>query len=93
MEKAVSKIRKLNSAITNRIIELQNLGYFYDFIVIGKQKFVCLQDNYCFLRHDISIKLIDQVYDQLHQCYKYIHAIETSTGHKGLLLEKGICIN
>ena len=90
MKATLSKIKKMNSVITKRIIELQDQGYLYDFMSVGKQKFQCLQDSVCFQSPDVSIKLVDQVYDHFSNCYKYIHAVETATGHKGLLLEEGI---
>ncbi|MEJ5993344.1 hypothetical protein WG904_02850 [Pedobacter sp. Du54] len=93
MKATLSKIRKINGVITSRIIELQNEGYLYDFMSLDKHKFVCLQDSVCFHSPDISIKLIDQVYDQFGHCYKYIHTVETATGCKGLLLDEGIYTN
>jgi hypothetical protein len=93
MKTTLSKLKKLNLLITNRIIELQQQGYLYDFTTVGKQRFLCLQDSVCFHAKDVSIKLIDQVYDQLSNSYKYIHAVETASGCKGLLLEEGIYTN
>lgn len=93
MKVTLSKIKKINSLITKRVIELQDQGYLYDFMCVEKQKFVCLQDSVCFHSPDVSIRLVDQVYDQFSNCYKYIHAVETSTGHKGLMLEEGIYSN
>lgn len=93
MKATLSKIKKMNRVITKRVIELQDRGYLYDFKSLGKQKFLCLQDSVCFQSPDVSIKLIDQVYDQFSNCYKYIHAVETATGHRGLLLEEGIYTN
>ena len=93
MKTTLPKLKKLNVLITNRIIELQHQGYLYDFTSVDKQRFLCLQDSLCFHTTDVSIKLIDQVYDQLSNSYKYIHAIETASGCKGLMLEEGIYIN
>ena len=93
MKATLSKIKKMNGVITKRIIELQDQGYLYDFMSAGKKNFICLQDSICFQSPDVSIKLIDQVYDHFSHCYKYIHAVETATGHKGLLLEEGIYTN
>ncbi|RYG22079.1 MAG: hypothetical protein EOO07_00910 [Chitinophagaceae bacterium] len=93
MKATLSKIKKMNSLITKRVIELQDQGYLYDFTSLGKHKFVCLQDSVCFYSPDVSIKVVDQVYDHFSNCYKYIHKVETSTGHKGLLLEEGIYTN
>ncbi|HTM98221.1 MAG TPA: hypothetical protein VL088_05745 [Pedobacter sp.] len=93
MKSTLSKIKKMNVLITNRIIELQDQGYLYDFMSVGKQRFLCLQDSVCFHAPDVSIKLIDQLYDQVGKCYKYIHAVETASGCKGLLLEEQIYTN
>ena len=90
MKSALLKIRKRNNAITKRVIELQDQGYLYDFMYLGKEKFLCLQDSVCFYPPDVSIKLIDQAYDQFSNCYKYIHSVETASGYKGLLLEEAI---
>jgi hypothetical protein len=93
MKTALSKIKKLNGVIAKKVIELQGQGYLYDFMSLGKQKFLCLQDSVCFHSPDVSIKVVDQVYDHFSNCYKYIHAVETATGHKGLLLEEEIYTN
>ncbi|SFH34858.1 hypothetical protein [Pedobacter insulae] len=93
MKSTLSKVKKMNGLITNRIIELQDQGYLYDFMSVGKQQFLCLQDSVCFHAPDVSIKLIDQLYDQVDKCYKYMHAVETASGCKGLLLEGRIYTN
>ena len=59
MKSTLLKIRKLNNAITKKVIELQDQGYLYDFMYLGKEKFLCLQDSVCFYAPDVSIKLID----------------------------------
>ncbi|MFA6278437.1 MAG: hypothetical protein WC622_16945 [Pedobacter sp.] len=93
MKSSLAKIKKMNNLITKRVIELQDKGYLYDFMSFGKHKILCLQDSVCFHAPDVSIKLVDQVYDQLTKGYKYIHIVETATGHKGLLMEDGIHLN
>ena len=93
MKSTLLKIRKLNNAITKRVIALQDQGYLYDFMYMGKESFLCLQDSICFQAPDVSIKLIDQVYDQFSNCYKYIHVVETASGCKGLILDEEIYSN
>lgn len=88
----LKKIKRLNALITKRVIELQANGYLYDFKSTEDGQFLCLQDSNNFSIPDISIRLIDQVYDQFSQTYKYIHTVETASGHKGLLLEEAIYI-
>ena len=90
MKSTLSKIKKMNNVITKKIIQLQDEGYLYDFMCLGTEKFVCLQDSVCFQAPDVCIKVVDQAYDQFSNCYKYIHVVETATGHKGLMLEEGI---
>lgn len=88
MKTTLSKVKKLNRSFTNRIIELQGRGYLYDFLSEDKKQFICVQDSSSFMKSDVSLKLIDQVFDRLTNCYKRIHLVETTSGHKGLLIEE-----
>jgi hypothetical protein len=85
------KSKKLNHALTSRVIDLHNQGYTDDFLPSQDQTFVCLQNSENFTADDLSIKVIDQGFDQLTKTYKYIHTIETSNGSKGLLITDFIC--
>lgn len=82
--------RKLNSLMTKRVIELQAKGFDFDFILLSNNYLMCLQNNYTFSFQSFSIMLVDQVYDDLCESYKYIHAIETSSGERGVLLTDDI---
>lgn len=83
--------RKLNNALTQRVIDLHDQGYTNDFLPTPDHKFQCLQDSLDFSVEDLDIKIIDQQFDQLTNSYKYIHTIETINGHKGLLVTDFIC--
>ena len=86
-----NRIKKTNTRITKRIIELHEKGFLLDFHFLGERNFQCLQAEGNFLAEDLCITVIDQVFDQFSRTFKYIHAIETSNGYKGVLLSEEIC--
>ncbi len=83
--------KKLNSTITARVIDLHSQGYIDDFLPTPDKTFMCLQNSENYAITDLSIKVIDQGFDQLTKSYKYIHTIETINGDKGLLVADFIC--
>ncbi|TFF33754.1 hypothetical protein [Mucilaginibacter psychrotolerans] len=83
--------RKLNNAITNRVIALHDQGYTHDFLPMQNQHFLCLQDSVDFDIADLNIKLIGEGFDHLTKTNKYIHTIETINGSKGLLVSDVNC--
>ena len=83
--------RKLNNALTRRVIDLHDRGYTNDFLPTTDNKFLCIQDSEDFSAGELDIKVIDQQFDQLTKTYKYIHTIETINGSKGLLVIDFIC--
>jgi hypothetical protein len=83
--------RKLNNALTQRVIDLHDKGYTNDFSPTADHKFQCIQDSEDFSVEDLDIKVIDQQFDHLTKTYKYIHTIETVNGGKGLLITDFIC--
>jgi len=85
------KSKKLNHAITSRVIDLHSQGYTDDFLAAKDHTFHCLQNSEDFLITDLYIKVVDQGFDQLTKTYKYIHTIETINGSKGLLIADFIC--
>ena len=85
--------RKLNNALTQRVIDLHDKGYTNDFLAKDGRKFFCLQDAEDFSVEDLDIKVIDQQFDHLTKSYKYIHTIEAINGSKGLLIADFICAN
>lgn len=82
--------KKLNSSITNKVIELHNTGYDHDFQLTAQQHLLCLQDNRLFNFDNVLVRLIDQGYDNLSHSFKYIHTIDTGCGQKGILLTSKI---
>jgi len=83
--------RKLNNAITNRVIALHDQGYTHDFMPMQNQHFLCLQDEVDFDIADLNIKLVDHAFDHVTKTYKFIHIIETINGSKGLLVSDMDC--
>jgi hypothetical protein len=84
--KQLFHVRKLNSSLTNKVIELHNTGYDHDFQLQGQQQILCLQDNRLFNFDNVLIRLIDQGYDNLSHSFKYLHTIDTGCGQKGILM-------
>ena len=83
--------RKLNNALTRRVIELHSKGYTDDYMPTADHKLQCMQDSLDFAVEDLDIQIIDQQFDQLSNSYKYIHTIETINGSKGLMITDFIC--
>ena len=78
--------RRQNYGITKRIIELHESGFVFDFEHLHQNCLRCIQDNLDFQLDDLSVIVVDQVYDQFTRSIKYVHSIETSSGYKGVLL-------
>ncbi|RFZ91169.1 hypothetical protein D0C36_19710 [Mucilaginibacter conchicola] len=84
--------RKLNSAITRRVIELHSKGYDQDFMM-QTNRLLCIQNNEDFAASAVQIRVVDQGYDHVDGCFKYIHTIDTFNGQKGVLIADGIFTN
>jgi len=84
--------RIINRAITRRVIDLHSQGYDSDFC-LKNRCLLCMQNEVIFHPNDVDIKVIDQVYDQLSQCFKYIHTIDTCNGEKGVMVIDQIFTN
>ncbi|HEY4197983.1 MAG TPA: hypothetical protein VGM63_20720 [Mucilaginibacter sp.] len=92
MAARMQKGRKLNRKITQQIIGLQENGYFFDFLLSSCGEIICIQNNMVFPFCAISVKVIDQAWDQLTKSYKYIHTVDTGNEEKGLLIVEQILI-
>jgi hypothetical protein len=90
MNSEIYNKRKLNCLMTKRLIELHGKGFDADFILLGNNYLMCLQNSDTFPHQSYSMLLVDQVYDYLSASYKYIYAIEAFTGERGVLLADGI---
>ena len=63
-----------------------------DFYPASEKEIICLQDDRNFYIEEVSLKVIDQVFDEISQSYKYIHTIDTGYNCKGLLIIESIVI-
>ena len=85
-------IKKINSKITRKEIELHIQGYTLDFCQLPNERsLLCLQDNMLFPMAGLTITLMDQSYDSLQKSFIYIHTIDSDCGYKGLLIANKIC--
>jgi len=90
MESMTVKARKVNGSITNKVIELHNDGYIFDFLILDQLEVLCLQDNKRIPREHVLVKVQGQGYDLFSHTFKYIHTIETTCGKRGLLLTEQV---
>ena len=79
--------RKVNTAITRIVIAFHTQGYIYDFTVTADRQILCLQDERSFTVEQVKLTLIDQQFDDITFCYKYLHLVETCCGYKGILMD------
>jgi hypothetical protein len=82
--------RLVNHQLTCRLFNLHAIGYEFDFNLLNNRDLLCVQDNQCFAEENVTVKVIDQVYDFITDSYKYLHTVETVCGKKGILLIEGI---
>jgi hypothetical protein len=83
----------MNHALTKTIIELHEKGFTEDFCIADDLTSLCSPHLKSLAFPVFTISIINQGYDQLTQCYKYLHAIETPCGIKGLLLSSQVFFN
>jgi hypothetical protein len=78
---------KVNMAITRIVIALHMQGYTFDFTVTADHQILCIQDERSFTVDQVKLTLIDQRFDDITSCYKYLHLVETCCGDKGILMD------
>jgi hypothetical protein len=83
-------LRILNTAMTNWVISLHQIGYTDDFLPLNSREVQCVQNGESFAIKDLRFNLIDCNYDLLTRSYQYIHTIDTGVGYRGLLITNGI---
>jgi hypothetical protein len=85
-----SPLKKMNSALTNFVISLYQIGYTDDFLPLNGREIQCLQSGESFAIKDLRVNLVDCNNDRLTRSYQYIHTIDTGIGYRGLLITNGI---
>jgi hypothetical protein len=93
MNRPEKKNRKLNFGLTRRLIELHAKGYHFDYFVMHKGQLSCIQNSLAIPINAVHINVVDQVYDQLDQSFKYIHTIDTGNGEMGVMVTEAIVTN
>ncbi|WP_288879932.1 hypothetical protein [Pedobacter panaciterrae] len=84
------KRRLISPRLTFQIITLHENGYDLDFFL--EKETGQIKDEYGTSYNDFSSKLVDQCFDQLSGTYKYVHAVDTICGRKGLLIADEVFI-
>jgi hypothetical protein len=79
------KTSKIKADLTRIVINLHAGGYIFDFHDMDSQ-LVCLQNNRSFPATGVQISIAGHYYDQLSKSFKYVYAIDTNSGLKGLML-------
>jgi len=77
--------RAVNYQITQVIISLHEDGYIYDFLLYGVGQIWCLQEGTPHSFAEINIHEVNLFGEQNKKSKKFLFAIETADGHKGLL--------
>jgi hypothetical protein len=85
-----SPLKKMNSALTNFVISLHQIGYTDDFLPLNGREIQCVQSGESFAIKDLRVNLVDCNNDRLTRSYQYIHTIDTGIGYRGLLITNGI---
>lgn len=82
--------RFINVAMSKRIARLHDAGFCNDYSLTPLKQLQCVQDNFCYHDDQVSVMLVDQVYDRLLKRICYLHTVETETGDRGLLILQDI---
>jgi len=85
-----NKHNRLNVSITNKVIELQEIGYDCDFLLMANGNLLCMQTNTDYPLNSVSISMREHGYDFFGHCYKNVHTIETGNGERGVLLTETV---
>jgi hypothetical protein len=82
----LSQKRNKTNPASNMVINLHQDGYSYDFSMLKDHNFLCIQDNRVFAHEEVRTTYVNEYYDTVAGCYKFVHAVETYCGLKGLLI-------
>jgi hypothetical protein len=81
-----NRIRTVNRELTRLIIKYHEQGYTEDFYINSQNRLLYSQSDAGVCYPWFTLTIVNQCYDSLTQGYKYIHAVETLCGVKGLLI-------
>jgi hypothetical protein len=82
--------RLVNKELTKELIKLHARGYDLDFCMRANDCITCVQNGEQFPCDHIVVRLVDQVYDFISNCYQYVHTVDTACGRKGIMVIDGI---
>lgn len=86
MEIKKTKKSMLNATITSKVIEWQEKGYDFDFLLLANSTLICMQTNAIYHLKDVNVKNILQRSKVIAKHNQQMLSVETSTGERGLLL-------
>ena len=78
-------IRKVRNSAALSVINLHQLGYNHDFTITDRH-LLCVQNNKLFSYEDVEMIYQSEYYDELTYTCKFIYAVSTQCGLKGLLI-------
>jgi hypothetical protein len=82
-----SKLKNIaRKELSVRIEHLHNMGYSNDYVLTTDRKVSCLQDRSSYCYDQVTMQLIDHVYDDVVQQFCHIHTVSTNDGQKGIIL-------
>ncbi|MDN3548866.1 hypothetical protein [Mucilaginibacter aquaedulcis] len=80
------KYKRQNASLTKMIINLHSMGFTEEFYLQDAKVFIFSTTAAEESISSFEVLLINQVFDEFCGGYKYIHAIESDSGIRGLLL-------
>jgi hypothetical protein len=80
--------RKIKNSVADAVIKLHHEGYHYDFNVLEGNNYLCLQTNKVYSNEGVRSIFIDEFYDRFTCAYKFVHAVETGCGLKGIMVSE-----
>lgn len=79
-------MRLVNKGMTNKIITLHERGFTMDFVHCNGGRSICTQADPLSIFQDFLVLESGSYYDKLTFSEKFLYAIETSHGKKGILI-------
>ncbi len=89
----LSQKKPIKNLAADAIIKLHQDGYSHDFSIWDAHNFLCFQNNKLYTQDEVTTTFIDEFYDRFTCNYKFIYAIETCCGMKGVMLTDKMYVN